>query len=204
MPRAKKKSRDDSFDDAPEEGSLAEELEDVDFLDDDLDDVDSEDESAVSDDDQDAGDVSDESAEPIEKPKAKPRRRRRTKAKVTEASDADGESAQTGGDENSGEESEDIGKEDTEAVVEEGPPEPPPEPDHQDSVAALNDLGARLELNEHGNAWRLFFYEDHGDDAVAQIHGLNSLKEIWLLGTKVSEKMVAELKEHLPKVKVFH
>ena len=204
MPRAKKKSRDDSFDDAPEEGSLAEELEDVDFLDDDPEDVDSEDESTVADEDQDAGDVTDEPAEPVEKPKAKPRRGRRTKAKVAETSEADVEPAQTGADENSGGDGEGTDKEDTEVVVEEGPPEPPPEPDHQDSVAALNDLGARLELNEHGNAWRLFFYEDHGDDAVAQIHGLNSLKEIWLLGTKVSEKMVDELKEHLPEAKVFH
>ncbi|HAY81825.1 MAG TPA: hypothetical protein DCY79_18630, partial [Planctomycetaceae bacterium] len=83
-------------------------------------------------------------------------------------------------------------------------PEVPPEPDHQDAVAALKDLGVRLVTNEHGNAFRVIFYEQHGDEAIAQIRGLHSLKEVWLVGSKATKQIVDQLKESLPEVTVYH
>ncbi|MCP3695965.1 MAG: hypothetical protein GY917_27450, partial [Planctomycetaceae bacterium] len=65
-------------------------------------------------------------------------------------------------------------------AAEETPEEEDDEPkgdDHPDAIAALKDLGARLDLNKHERVWRIFFYEQHGDDVLDQIHGLPSLKE---------------------------
>ena len=103
-----------------------------------------------------------------------------------------------------GDEGIDEGEESAEDSSQEEPEETvPPEPDHPDAVAALKDLGARLDTNEHGNVWRLFFYEDHGDSDVAQIHGLPSLKEIWLVGSKATRPMVEQLKEKMPNTTIY-
>ena len=60
----------------------------------------------------------------------------------------------------------DSGSEEAAEAEPEPEPEPevPPEPDHQDAIAALKDLGVRLVTNDHGNAFRIIFYEHHGDD----------------------------------------
>ena len=93
-----------------------------------------------------------------------------------------------------------------EKIEEESEPEkelPPPEPDHPDAVAALKDLGARLETNEAGNVWRILFYEDHKDADLAQIHNLHSLKELWVIGSKISKDATEAFKEAFPDVTVY-
>lgn len=94
-------------------------------------------------------------------------------------------------------------EEDEEAELEEEEEEPL-EPDNQDAVAALRELGCRVDINDEGRAWRIFLYERHRDNAVAQIHGLPCLKEIWLVGSLVSDQMANNLRESLPEsVKIY-
>ncbi|MCP4811250.1 MAG: hypothetical protein GY888_01985 [Planctomycetaceae bacterium] len=92
-------------------------------------------------------------------------------------------------------------------AAEETPEEEDDEPkgdDHPDAIAALKDLGARLDLNKHERVWRIFFYEQHGDDVLDQIHGLPSLKELWLLHTRVTEEGAEKARERLEGVTVHH
>ena len=79
-----------------------------------------------------------------------------------------------------------------------------PGDDHPDAVAALKDLGARLDLNKHERVWRVFFYEKHGDEALGQIHGLSSLKELWLLHTGVTSEGAEQVRERLEGVTVYY
>ena len=91
-----------------------------------------------------------------------------------------------------------------EEVEEEPEPEPDPGPDNLDAIAALKELGCRADLNDNGRVWRIFLYEKHGDNALAQIHGLPSLKEIWTIGSKVTKPMLDRLQETLTdKVKIY-
>ena len=76
--------------------------------------------------------------------------------------------------------------------------------DHPDAIAALKDLGARLDLNKHERVWRIFFYERHDDDMLDQIHGLPSLKELWLLHTRVTKEGAEKVRERLEGVTVHH
>jgi len=76
-------------------------------------------------------------------------------------------------------------------------------PDNQDAVRALRELGARVDLNEQGRVWRVFLYEKNKDNAALQIHGFPMLREIWLLGSKVSPQIIEKLKEAHPKARVF-
>jgi len=76
-------------------------------------------------------------------------------------------------------------------------------PDNQDAIRALRELGARVDLNEQGRVWRVFLYEKNKDNAALQIHGFPMLREIWLLGSKVSPQIVEKLKEAYPKARVF-
>ena len=71
-------------------------------------------------------------------------------------------------------------------------------------TAALKDLGARLDLNKHERVWRIFFYEKHDDTAVDQIHGLSSLKELWLLHTRVTSEAAEKVRERLEGVTVYY
>ena len=87
------------------------------------------------------------------------------------------------------------------AKVEEPPP--PPEPDDPDAVQALKDIGARLETNEEGNVWRVFFYEDHTDADVTRMHSLHSLKQVWVIGSKATPECVAQLREQFPNATVY-
>ena len=79
-----------------------------------------------------------------------------------------------------------------------------PGDDHPDAIAALKDLGARLDLNKHERVWRVFFYEKHDDAALDQIHGLSSLKELWLLHTRVTSEAAEKARERLEGVTVYH
>jgi len=76
-------------------------------------------------------------------------------------------------------------------------------PDNQDAVRALRELGARVDLNEQGRVWRVFLYEKNKDNAALQIHGFPLLREIWLLGSKVSPQIVEKLREAYPKARIF-
>jgi hypothetical protein len=58
-------------------------------------------------------------------------------------------------------------------------------------------------VNEQGNVWRIFFYEKHTNGLLNHLLGLNSLKEIWLLGSKVTEVGVEELKKEKPNATVY-
>jgi hypothetical protein len=87
------------------------------------------------------------------------------------------------------------------AKVEEPPP--PPEPDDPNAVQALKDIGARLETNEEGNVWRVFFYEDHTDADVTRMHSLHSLKQVWVIGSKATPECVAQLREQFPNATVY-
>lgn len=93
--------------------------------------------------------------------------------------------------------------EDEDEEVAAAPPQPeeppePQEPDNQDAIAALRELGCRVDINQRGRAWRIFFYEKHKDNAVAQVHGLPCITEVWLVGSRVSDLMAERLKESLP------
>jgi hypothetical protein len=96
----------------------------------------------------------------------------------------------------------------TEAAPEPEPePEPeevePEEPDNIDAAAAIKDVGGRVDLNKFGRVCRVFLYERNTDADVAQIHGLPMLKEIWLLGTKVTQEGYEKVKEAFPDAKIY-
>jgi hypothetical protein len=93
---------------------------------------------------------------------------------------------------------------DAEAKEEEQEEEELLEPDHPDTVAALKEIGARCEVDKTGHVWRVFFYEKNTDEHLSQLHGLAGLKEIWLIGSRVTPKGVEELKEEYPKVTVYY
>jgi|GEM_PF-3134779 len=76
-------------------------------------------------------------------------------------------------------------------------------PDNQDAIRALRELGARVDVNERGRVWRIFLYERNKDNALAQIHGFPRLKEVWLLGSRVSKEMVDRLREIHPELTIY-
>jgi len=115
------------------------------------------------------------------------------------------ESAKAESDSDSSDESDaDSSEEKPPEPVEEEEEEEPAEPDNQDAIVALKDIGARVDSNDKERVWRVFFYEKHGDDALAQVHGLPALKEVWILGTKITEQMKDRFVEQFPKVKVYY
>ena len=143
-----------------------------------------------------------------EKPAKKKRKRRSGKKKRavtadTESSDnaaADDEASDSSvsdGDTSDGDTS------DGEEVAKVEEPPPPPEPDDPDAVQALKDIGARLETNEEGNVWRVFFYEDHTDADVTRMHSLHSLKQVWVIGSKATPECVTQLREQFPNATVY-
>jgi hypothetical protein len=77
-------------------------------------------------------------------------------------------------------------------------------PDHPDAVAALQDIGARLMMNQFDRVFRIIFYEQHKDDVLDQIRNLPSLKEVWIMHTKIKEDAAKALEERLEGVKVYH
>jgi nucleoid-associated protein YgaU len=148
-----------------------------------------------------------------EKPAKKKRKRRSGKKKRevtsdtessdTESSDtesSDTESSDTAAADDDTSDSDTSGGEET-AKVEEPPP--PPEPDDPNAVQALKDIGARLETNEEGNVWRVFFYEDHTDADVTRMHSLHSLKQVWVIGSKATPECVTQLREQFPNATVY-
>ena len=120
-----------------------------------------------------------------EEPEAKPEAKTRAKADTSDQPEETPEEAPA----------EEAAKEPEEEPAE---PEAPKPPDDQRCVAALTKLGARLDLNEEGNVWRAFFYRDHGDAALNHIFGLPSLTDLWVIGSKVSETSIAEIKTEKP------
>ena len=189
---AKKKRNDDDIvdgdwkevgDDDPVEDDVVEEDQRNDDSDDDLD-IDSDDDSG-----DDSGD--DEKKKPSGKKSRGRRRSRRKPADEDEDGDQAGE-----------EKSSDQEQQPAEPEEEEDPE--PSEPDHPDAVAVLKDLGARLDLNKWESVWRIIFYENHDDAVLEQIHGLPCLKEIWLLGTKVSKEGHESLKERMPELTIYY
>ena len=148
-----------------------------------------------------------------EKPAKKKRKRRSGKKKRavtadTESSDnaaADDEasdSSASDGDTSDGDTS-DGDTSDGEEVAKVEEPPPPPEPDDPNAVQALKDIGARLETNEEGNVWRVFFYEDHTDADVTKMHSLHSLKQVWVIGSKATPECVTQLREQFPNATVY-
>ena len=79
----------------------------------------------------------------------------------------------------------------------------PPEPDDPSAVEALQEVGARLETNEAGNVWRVFFYERHTDADVTKMHSLHSLKQVWVVGSKATPECVEQLRGQFPDATVF-
>ena len=49
--------------------------------------------------------------------------------------------------------------------------------------------------------WRIFLYDRNDDDTLAQIHGLPSLKEVWLMGSRITDAGKEEIKGRLPDIK---
>jgi hypothetical protein len=143
-----------------------------------------------------------------EKPAKKKRKRRSGKKKRevtadTESSDnaaADDDTSDSDTSDSDTSDSDTAGGEET-AKVEEPPP--PPEPDDPNAVQALKDIGARLETNEEGNVWRVFFYEDHTDADVTRMHSLHSLKQVWVIGSKATPECVTQLREQFPNATVY-
>ena len=148
-----------------------------------------------------------------EKPAKKKRKRRSGKKKRevtadTESSDnaaadddtSDSDTSDSDTSDSDTSDSDTAGGEET-AKVEEPPP--PPEPDDPNAVQALKDIGARLETNEEGNVWRVFFYEDHTDADVTRMHSLHSLKQVWVIGSKATPECVTQLREQFPNATVY-
>ena len=138
-----------------------------------------------------------------EKPAKKKRKRRSGKKKRevtadTESSDTEASDTAAADDDTS--DSDTSGGEET-AKVEDPPP--PPEPDDPNAVQALKDIGARLETNEEGNVWRVFFYEDHTDADVTRMHSLHSLKQVWVIGSKATPECVTQLRAQFPNATVY-
>ena len=77
------------------------------------------------------------------------------------------------------------------------------DPDNADAVAALRDSGCRVDISELGRAFRVIFYEDHTDEDASQVHGLPLIKEIWVIGSKISSDGIEGLKERAPKAKIY-
>ena len=96
-----------------------------------------------------------------------------------------------------------TGNDERDNVEEEAEEQAPLEPDHQDAIAALKDCGCRLDVDDTGHVWRIFLYDRMGDETLAQIHGLPALKDVWVIGTRVSKEMVEQFKEQFPKVRVY-
>jgi len=149
-----------------------------------------------------------------EKPAKKKRKRRSGKKKRAVAADTESPDNAAADDEasDSSASDDDTSDGDTsdgdtaggeEAAKVEEPPPPPPEPDDPDAVQALNDIGARLESNEEGNVWRVFFYEDHTDADVTKMHSLHSLKQVWVIGSKATPECVTQLREQFPNATVY-
>ena len=153
--------------------------------------------------------LKDESTDRSEEKPAKKKRKRRSSKKPREV-EADSESPDgavaddevSESNESDGEKSGADGSDGEEAAKVEEPP-PPPEPDDPTAVQALKDLGARLETNEEGNVWRVFFYEDHTDADVTKMHSLNSLKQVWVIGSKATPECVTQLREQFPNATVY-
>ena len=143
--------------------------------------------------------LKDDSNDRSEEKPAKKKRKRRSGKKKREVT-ADTESSDTAAADDDTSDSDTSGGEET-AKVEEPPP--PPEPDDPDAVQALKDIGARLETNEEGNVWRVFFYEDHTDADVTRMHSLHSLKQVWVIGSKATPECVTQLREQFPNATVY-
>ena len=129
----------------------------------------------------------------------------------TKSDGDDAEAAEPAEDKSDGDESDKDGSAEAVAEVPEKKKTPQeeseegePGDDHPDAIAALKDLGARLDLNKHERVWRIFFYEKHDDTAVDQIHGLSSLKELWLLHTRVTSEAADKVRERLEGVTVHY
>ena len=143
--------------------------------------------------------LKDDSNDRSEEKPAKKKRKRRSGKKKREVT-ADTESSDNAAADDDTSDSDTSGGEET-AKVEEPPP--PPEPDDPNAVQALKDIGARLETNEEGNVWRVFFYEDHTDADVTRMHSLHSLKQVWVIGSKATPECVTQLREQFPNATVY-
>ena len=123
---------------------------------------------------------------------------------VDEAEDSDADDSGDAGDSDAQDSSDEESSGEEQAKEAEEEEEEITEPDNQDAIVALKDIGARVDSNDKDRVWRVFFYDKHGDDALAQVHGLPALKEVWILGTKISEQMKDRFVEQFPKVKVYY
>ena len=78
-------------------------------------------------------------------------------------------------------------------------------PDDKKAVAALEKLNVRLDVSEKGNVWRVIFDDSNGrDPALVLLKGLPALRELWLLGTRVTEDAAKQFKEDHPKITVYY
>ncbi|MDA7950644.1 MAG: hypothetical protein MPJ24_04065 [Pirellulaceae bacterium] len=104
---------------------------------------------------------------------------------------------------------EDTGKQESEPQAEEAAEKEeedwaPKVPDHPDVITALKDLQARVDIDEHGRVFRVIFYRNANDDYLVHIPRLPALRELWTIGTKVTDEAVDELKKSCPRVQFFH
>lgn len=78
-------------------------------------------------------------------------------------------------------------------------------PDDKKAVAALEKLKVRLDVSDKGNVWRVIFDDSNGrDPALVLLNGLPALRELWLLGTRITAEATEEFKEEHPKITVYH
>ncbi|MCA9268503.1 MAG: hypothetical protein KDA41_08525 [Planctomycetales bacterium] len=111
-------------------------------------------------------------------------------------------------DEDAGDADEDAADDSDSQEVAESDPEAEPEPDYppddEKAVAALKKLRVRLDVNAKGNVWRAIFDDYNGKDPnLVLLNGLPALKELWLIGTKVTEKAVDEIRHERPKATIY-
>ena len=77
-------------------------------------------------------------------------------------------------------------------------------PDDEKALAALRKMRVRLDVNEKGNVWRAIFDDTNGKDpTLVLLKGLPALKELWLLGTKVTPTAAESFQAEHPKIKVY-
>ena len=183
MPRKKRDEyEEDNFLDEVD-GEVADEIEDED--DQEVADEDTSDDEAEPDEEEEESQK--EAAKAKGRGKAKSRSRSRSKAKSEEKSEDEVEEKEE--EEEEKEEEKEIGY----------------PPDGEKAVAALQKLNVRLDVSEKGNVWRVIFDDSNGKDpALVLLNGLPALRELWLLGTRVTTEAAEEFKEAHPKITVYH
>ena len=135
--------------------------------------------------------------------KGKPRKGRSAKSKKSDDESASEDADDDDADDDDADEKSDKSGDQAEQKPEEEEIDYPP--DDKKAVAALQNLKVRLDVSEKGNVWRVIFDDSNGrDQALVLLKGLPALRELWLLGTRISKDTAKKFDEEHPKITVYY